>query len=166
MTRIVVVDEHDEAIGIKNRDDMTFADKGRVSALWLEDMEGNVLLAQRAFSKRNSPGKWSCAVAGTVEEGEDYDDNMVKEIAEEIGMSVEFADLEKRHKEFFQGSTSAIFVQWYFLQRAFVVEDITYPEDEVAQVRLVSKAELRAWFDTHPEDFVRHFHTTLDAFCA
>lgn len=166
MTHIVVVNENDEVIGIKNRDDMTFADKGRVSALWLEDMEGRVLLAQRAFSKRNSPGKWSCAVAGTVEEGEEYDDNIVKEIAEEIGMSVELLDLEKRHKEYIEGSQYGIFVQWYFLQRAFVVEDITYPEHEVAQVRLVSKTELRAWFDARPENFVRHFHITLDAFCA
>ena len=76
---IVVVDERDEVTGTKDYESVTSNDIYRVSALWIVNLRGEVLLAQRSFNKTKDPGTWGPAVAGTVEKGEDYDTNIVKE---------------------------------------------------------------------------------------
>jgi isopentenyldiphosphate isomerase len=86
MIKIIIVNEKDEIIGFKERSKVKTDDIYRVSALWAENAKGDILMAQRAFSKMNSPGKWGPAVAGTVEEGETYDSNITKEAEEEIGL--------------------------------------------------------------------------------
>lgn len=84
--KIPIVNESDEVIAYKERESIAVEDIYRVSALWVKNSKGESLLAQRAFTKKHSPGKWEPAVAGTVEEGEDYDSNIIKEIEEELGL--------------------------------------------------------------------------------
>ena len=84
--KIVIVDEDDNVIGHKERGLVGRGDIYRVSALWITNSKGKILLARRALTKSHDPGKWGPAVAGTVEEGEDYRDNIVKEAGEEIGL--------------------------------------------------------------------------------
>lgn len=62
MTQIVIVDDNDIVIGLKDRSEIKSLDIYRVSALWVVNNEGDVLLAQRAFNKKNNPGKWGPAV--------------------------------------------------------------------------------------------------------
>ena len=85
--RIVVVDEEDNVVGAELRSIVD--EKGlryRVSGLWLRNSRGEVLLARRALTKTHYPGRWGPAVAGTVEEGESYEQNIVKEAEEELGL--------------------------------------------------------------------------------
>ena len=70
--KIPIVNEQDEIIGHKEKKDRNPKDIMRITALWLTDLEGNMLLAQRSFNKKHDPGLWASAVAGTVEEGETY----------------------------------------------------------------------------------------------
>ncbi len=89
MKKTIIVDENDKRIGLKIRRDIKQEEIYRVSALWIENSKGDVLLAQRSFDKKNNPGQWGTAVAGTVEEDEDYDLNIYKEAEEEIGLKGE-----------------------------------------------------------------------------
>ncbi|NND64799.1 MAG: NUDIX domain-containing protein, partial [Gammaproteobacteria bacterium] len=109
--KILVVNEKDEVIGEKYRRDMDYdQDIFRSSVLWLTNSSGEVLLAKRVMTKKKDPGKWGPSVAGTLEVGETYDSNMVKEIQEEIGLggvkliagSKIFEDVPRKH-----------FIQWY-----------------------------------------------------
>ncbi len=88
MSKIIVVDENDKEIGVKERSKITHDDIYRVSGLWLTNSKGEILLAQRSFNKPrdNDPGKWGPAVAGTVDEDETYKENIQKEIKEELGL--------------------------------------------------------------------------------
>ena len=81
---ITIVNLDDEIIGYKPRSEITSQDVYRVSALWIENSKGEILLAQRGFMKRNNPGKWGPAVAGTIDKGESYEENMYKEAEEEL----------------------------------------------------------------------------------
>lgn len=161
MTRSVVVNQNDEVIGYKHRDEIERGDIGRVSALWLQNTQGEVLIAQRAFTKKFSPGKWGPAVAGTVDEGEDYDDNMVKEIAEEIGLVVQINELTKGGKQYVDGTQHDIFVQWYFLERDIPIEQFVYPPQEVAALRYVPVNELILWAHEKPEEFSAGFRSMI-----
>jgi isopentenyldiphosphate isomerase len=83
----ITVNKNDHPTGFKHWREMGYEDIYRVSALWLYDTAtGETLIVQRSFGKKNDPGKWGTAVAGTVERGETYRGNIIKEIEEEIGL--------------------------------------------------------------------------------
>ena len=71
--KIILVNENDEIIGYKERGTLDKEDIYRVSALWIQNSKGEILLAQRSFNKNNNPRKWGPAVAGTNDEGESYE---------------------------------------------------------------------------------------------
>ncbi|MDB5264727.1 MAG: isopentenyl-diphosphate delta-isomerase, isopentenyl-diphosphate delta-isomerase [Parcubacteria group bacterium] len=152
--RIPVVDRNDIQIATKERDNLEPGDFYRVSALWLTNSKREILLAQRALSKENSPGKWGPAVAGTVEEGETYDVNIVKEISEEIGIFVSIDQLRRGPKLFIHTTEKGFFDQWYFYTVDLSLEEFVIQEDEVAQIRWVSQDVLEKWYAEHPEEFL------------
>ncbi len=92
--QIPIVNEQDEIIGYKDRKDRNLVDITRVSALWITNEDGEILLAQRGLNKTHSPGLWGPAVAGTVEEGETYESNIIKEAEEEIGLVAREGEVE------------------------------------------------------------------------
>lgn len=151
--RIPIVNEQDEIIGYKDRKDRNLKDIIRVTGLWVKDKENNMLLAQRAFNKKHDPGLWGPAVAGTVEEGETYESNIIKEAKEEIGLvGVKFTLGSKslRHTS-----------HRYFAQRFTAVVDYDYPflkqNDEVEALRWFSKDEFIALLKEKPEMFLPNF---------
>ena len=52
----------------------------------LPDLRVLIVERQTAFDKKYDPGKWGPSAAGTVEEGETYQSNIIKELQEEIGL--------------------------------------------------------------------------------
>lgn len=158
--RIVVVDAEDRVVACKDRNALEPGDIYRVTSLWLKNSKGEVLLAQRALTKKKDPGKWSCAVAGTVDEGEEYDDNIIKEIREEIGISIPIEALQKGPNIFIHGNSNDFFDQWYV---GTVPADtvLTRQEDEVAALRWMSPEEVRTTLREHPDFFIASAHEWL-----
>lgn len=149
--RFIIVNENDEIIGSKKRGEAEKADIYRVTGLWIENAAGDVLLAQRVFSKKNDPGKWGPAVAGTVEEGESYDDNMVKEAWEELGIeNIEFQKLSKIRVF----GDHNYFGQWYRVVLDWNIKKFKIENREVEQIKWFSKDELKKEFKDKPENFV------------
>ena len=151
--RIPIVNEQDEIIGYKERKDRNKDEITRVTALWITDKDRNVLLAQRAFTKDYSPGRWGPAVAGTVEEGETYESNIIKEAEEELGL--------KNVKPLFshkvlKDSSHKFFGQWFIL---VIDRDtmIKIQEDEVEQVKWFSRGEIIKLYSQNPDLFVASF---------
>lgn len=151
--RIVVVNEHDTVIGYKDRDSLSPGDIYRVTSLWLTNEKREVLLAQRSFLKKKDPGKWSCAVAGTVDEGEEYDDNIVKETAEEIGVTLALNDLKKGPKMRLQGSHNDFFDQWY-MGTIKSDQPLHKQDEEVEALRWIHPDELSRLLISQPDYFV------------
>ena len=87
LKRYLIVDCTDTVIGVKPRNAISPEDIYRVSALWVTNSKGGILLCRRSLSKEHDPGKFGSAVAGTVEEGEEYYSNIIKEAKEEIGLT-------------------------------------------------------------------------------
>src|SRR3989339_514660 len=92
--RIPIVNEQDEIIGYEERETRNPKHICRVTGLWVTDKDQNILLAQRALVRKFNPGMWGPAVSGTVEEGETYKSNIIKEAREEIGL-VNLKQIEK-----------------------------------------------------------------------
>ena len=159
MSKILVVNNNDEIIGSKERDDLGADDIYRVAALWVTNSSGEVLIAQRSFSKKHSPGKWGPAVAGTVEEGEDYDINITKEAAEELGL--EAVEMRPAKKGFIRRKYS-YFVQWY---DAIIDEPEDYfrlQEEEVERVTWIGLEQLKNDFFENPEKYTPGIKSYLE----
>jgi len=139
--KIVVVDEEDDVVGAEERsvvDEMGL--RYRVSGLWVRNSGGDVLLARRAFTKSHYPGRWGPAVSGTVDEGESYEDNIVKEAEEEIGLSG--VDFEKGPKVKMSGKYNH-FTQWFVAVVDEPVDFFKIQEEEVVEVRWFSVGEFK-----------------------
>jgi len=150
--KIVVVDEEDNLVGTELR---SVVDEKklwyRVSALWLKNSDGDVLLARRALTKSNYPGRWGPAVAGTVDEGESYRDNIVKEAEEELGLSN--VDMNEGPRSNVEGEYNH-FTQWF----VGVIDEpenfFKVQEEEVEEVKWFSVDELRDMIENYPEKVV------------
>ncbi|MDO8507291.1 MAG: NUDIX domain-containing protein [bacterium] len=151
MSKIIVVDENDNEIGVKERSEICSDDIYRVSGLWLTNSKGEILLAQRSFNKKTEPGKWGPAVNGTVEEGETYETNIEKEIEEEIGLTG--LELQKSPKHFRDKVTRKYFTQLFLGTCDVPAEQMKIQKEEVEQVKWFSKEEIRESFQKNPDEF-------------
>jgi isopentenyl-diphosphate Delta-isomerase len=157
---LILVDKNDNPIGLKERKDLLDEDICRVSALWLTNSKGEVLLAQRALTKQNDPGKWGPAVAGTVEEGETYESNIVKEAEEEIGLApFEPVFFEK----IFINTDHKYFCAYFKLQRD--VTEFRIQADEVIAVRWFLPAELHRIAKEKPDMFTQSLANLILKLC-
>jgi len=158
--KVIVVNEQDEIIGVKDRNDRGDADIIRVSAAWLINSHGEVLIAQRALDKVRDPGKWGPSVAGTVEEGETYESNILKEIHEELGVHVDGAQLQKALHRFVHTSHK-YFSQTFLVHCDALLTDIVIQKEEVNAVQWIATDTLKEWFERSPEDFIPSFGTSI-----
>ena len=162
MPKTIIVDSNDHIIDYKERGDMKKEDIYRVSALWITNSRGEILLAQRHHSKSHHPKLWATAVAGTIEEGETYESNIIKEAGEEIGLfnikpqlgpKVEVND-EYHH-----------FTQWFFLSIDKNINEFILAEDEVQDIAWYTPEELKEQLSEDPEKFIPTMSKYFKMFC-
>ena len=159
---IIVVDDNDCITDYKPRE---IVDKEnlryRVSALWIENSKGEILLAKRAYTKSHYPGRWGPSVSGTVEKGESYEDNIIKESEEELGL--ENIKLIQGPK-FKRDTEYKHFTQWFFTTINKPAEKLKIQSEEVAEVKWFTKEELKKLFKNNPRDFIPSLKEMLNHF--
>jgi isopentenyldiphosphate isomerase len=161
VNRVVIVDADDQETGLRPYDGIRYEDIYRVTALWLSDTtSGDCLITQRKWTKHNDPGKWMAAASGTVEEGEDYDQNIVQEIKEEIGLRS--LELTKGPKEFIDDGEHKFFVQWYRAEVDKGDTVITLQEDEVEAYDWIAQKTLVEDVLKHPEKYVPSMQSSME----
>lgn len=158
----LVVNQNDEIIGAKERDELDFAkDIYRVSALWLTNSKGEVLIAQRGLRLNNAPGSWGPAVAGTVEDNETYEDNIYKEAKEEIGLTgikLEFGP------KLFRSAERSYFCQFFTALVDKDTQDFNLDPFEVEKVKWVDFYKLQQDIKDHPGKYGGSIQLIIEAF--
>ena len=160
--KIPIVDENDEIIGVvdgKNEIDLHPELIYRACSLWITNSKDEILLARRAFNKDHDQGKWGPAVAGTVEEVETYESNIIKEAEEELGLkNIKPIRGEKLRKK----------TKWnYFFQRFYLILDkdiseFKIQENEVAEIKWFTEEELKKELREHPDNFLKGIHERMN----
>jgi len=93
---INVLDENGNPTGdVKNKAEIH--EQGlwhKAAHIWIYNSKGEVLLQLRAIDKDSYPGLWDISVAGHTDTGEIPLDSAVRELNEEIGLSVDSSQLE------------------------------------------------------------------------
>ena len=152
MSRVIpMVNERDEIIGYKPSDDVTKGEIYRVSALWVTNSNGDILLAQRGLHESHDPGRWGPAVAGTVEKDESYYENVLKEAGEEIGLTGTRLTKAKKQRV---SEKYDYFTQWYTAMVDTPAEEFNIQKEELEQVRWFGREELARELRDHPERYL------------
>jgi isopentenyldiphosphate isomerase len=157
--KMPIVNEQDEIIGIKDRGDLLDSDIYRVSALWITNSEGKILLAKRSLNKEKDPGLWGPAVAGTVEEYESYEANIIKEAEEEIGIGGYTFNLGPKMRV---TSPHNHFTQWFTLVIDNPIEDFHIQKEEVDKIQWFDKDELLDEMQDNPDKFIDSLFRNMD----
>jgi ADP-ribose pyrophosphatase YjhB (NUDIX family) len=105
---------------------------------------------------------WGVAAAGTVEEGESYDSNILKEAEEEIGLTgIQFVAKQKR---LVQGAYRRIFIQTYQALADVPISELKIEKAEAEALKWFTQEELRAKWEGNPNQFTKAFSVFVDLF--
>ena len=145
-----IVDVEDKVIGRASREEVHRQGFLHRSAhLLVFDEQGRVLLQKRSMEKDTFPGKWDSSVSGHVDSGEHYDQCIVREAKEEIGL-----DLEEVPEKLFKVEACEQTAQEYtWVYRTISGGPFTPNEKEISEIRWNTSDEVRVLLDSEPESF-------------
>jgi 16S rRNA (adenine1518-N6/adenine1519-N6)-dimethyltransferase len=156
-----VVDENDVVTGRKTRAEV-HAGKllHRAVHVFVFNKRGDLLLQRRSWFKDVHPGDWDSSVSGHLDAGEDYAEAAVRELDEEMGITVPEAPEEIARIAPCE-NTGWEHVRLY---RCDYHGPIRYPAAEVETAAWFPVAELDAWITARPGDFATGFLECWEAY--
>lgn len=109
--------------------------------IWIYNAEGQVLLQQRGFDKKTYPGYWDVSVAGHIGAGESVLEGAVREVAEEIGLTVQPNRLfkiatRKGQRKHPNGIIDNEFYNIFLLQLTKDFNTLTKQDEEIAAIQM------------------------------
>jgi isopentenyl-diphosphate delta-isomerase type 1 len=146
-----VVDERDVVIGRAFRREIHRQGllHRAIHIFWLRD-DGMLCLQRRSYAKDNCPGLLSSSCAGHVDSGEDYLAAAVRELREELGISVAPSALSEVDYAPSHPDLGNEFVRSYLLRGD---RPVLLAEFEVDSVLWRTPAEAEAWAKAEPSSF-------------
>lgn len=155
MEKIAIVDIENLIIGSKAKDTITPKDIYQVASLWIENDNGEVLLAQRSFSKKHHPWKWWPVVEWTLEVWETYESKVLQRSLEEIGLKLNNSDISIGRKIHISSPYNH-FNQTFKLKEKYDIhiESLSINTQEIEGVKWWNKDILRIEIQNNPENFV------------
>jgi len=121
--------------------------------IWLYTTEGNLLFQQRAKNKDTYPNLWDVSVAGHIAAGEVPVHSALREIEEEIGLSIKKEDLEvigihlaekEPSPKLFDNEFHHIFIS----ELKVPLEHLILQLEEVAAIKLIHIHDFRKQLNT------------------
>ncbi len=159
----IVVDDDDNVIANKFWPEVIPTDRVRISAVFIENSKGEVLIAQRSHHKRHQPNLWGPSASGTVEPGESYEQNAYKELEEEVGLSG--ITLREVKKLKWDGSpTDKRYCVCYRGVCDWPIKKFTLQESEVDAVAWISIPDLLKELKEQPDKYLPNTETWLRHF--
>ena len=108
----------------------------RAAHVWIVANDGRILVQRRSLRKENNPGLWDVSAAGHLSAGESAVEAAIREVREEIGLTLAYEDLR--------------FVAR--LWQSCVLNDGTYIDNEIHEIFLVRRDVNIASLKLDPEE--------------
>lgn len=157
MELLDVLDENGKITGQKE-------DKDRIhqKGLWhrevcvlIRNEKGEYLIQKRAATKKQAPNKWGMT-AGHVKAGENFEEAMVREIKEELGIEVLVEDLKPLaiFKEPYESKTTTNknYTKYYFYSTNRKIEDYTICLEELSELKYITLEEMQEAVEKRDEN--------------
>ncbi len=111
--------------------------------IWFYNLNSELLLQKRANSKIAFPNLWDVSVAGHISSGEKLITAAIREIEEEIGLTVSESDLKfiGNFKEYFKHNDSFIDNEIHYIYLSQLnnkLSDLTIQKDELSDLRFIN----------------------------
>ncbi len=155
MEEFDLVNEQDEVIGTTNKE-KSHRDAGihRVVAIYVFTLDGKLYIQDHIKS-----GMWDHSVGGHVSKGEDYDQAVVREGKEELGLDGPFQKLSHFYSdETYRGKPIKHF---FTLYEGTPVDWKFVPNDEVKKIQPCTIEEIVDWMNRNPEKFTPGFINSM-----
>lgn len=147
MELLDVLDEEGNLTGKKEDKDIIH-EKGlwhREVCVLIRYRKGEYLIQKRAATKKQAPNKWGMT-AGHVDAGEDFEEAMIREIREELGIEVALEELTPlaTFKEAFENETTTNnnYTKYYFYETNRKIEDYTICLEELSELKYITIEEM------------------------
>lgn len=158
-----VVDEQDRVIGQAPRDEAHARGlKHRAVHIFLFNERGEVFVQKRAATKDTFPGCYDSSASGHLETGEAYDDCALRELREELGVTVPPERLRKHFKISACAATGWEFVWVYSVSGDY---QPVVNRDEIEEGAFWTRARVETLIETHPEQCASGFVRVYQEFC-
>lgn len=145
-----VVNERDEVIDCKPRSEVhRLGLLHRAVHVLVFNARGQVFLQKRSMKKDRQPGVWDSSASGHVDSGENYDACAVREVREEIGLTVTQTP-ERLFKLHACSETDQEFV-WVY--RCNAEGPFALHPDEIDEGGWFAPAEVTRWMEERPREF-------------
>ncbi|XMO85734.1 NUDIX domain-containing protein [Algibacter sp. AS12] len=117
--------------------------------IWFYTSDGNILLSQRSAKKAICPLLWDVSVAGHIDAGETIESGSIREIEEEIGLSISEKALHKIGvfeclQSYDNGIIDNEFHNTFIAELNVPLEKLIKQEEEVEALKLVSFEDFKA----------------------
>ena len=131
--------------------------------VWLYTKDGRILIQQRGKQKDTHPSLWDVSVAGHVASGEDIKIAAVREVAEEVGLTISETDLEpictfKAIHKISEDFTDAEFHHVFLAELKEPLHQLTKQDSEVDALDLVPLLQFaeETWGMANTRRYVPH----------
>lgn len=126
--------------------------------VWFYTLTPTLLFQKRGANKQTFPNLWDVSVAGHVSAGESIIEGALREIKEEIGLTLNATDLHridvrKNVNKFPNGITDCEFQHVFLSELKTGVKDLVIQKEEVDDVRLFSFEEMEICMQQKHSEF-------------
>jgi len=149
-----VVDAEDQVLRVASRSTV-HREKlfHRAVHVFVFNSKGELYLQRRSLTKDTAPGKWVSSCSGHVDSGEDYDQAVRRELAEEIGLH----EPEAFEQVFKESPCKQTGYEFVWLYRGKSEGPFTLDPSEISEGQWIEIKHLNNWIKERPRDFAWSF---------
>ena len=158
MEYLEVVDENDRPTGVVMEKELAHQNNEyhRTAHIWLINGQNQLLIQKRSKSKSSFPGYWDISSAGHIQAQETVVQGALRELKEELGVSIEENQLKYITKIRYVGEHNREF-GYVFLVRTDLKEDeYVFEDHEVERVEYIYFEELERMIAEKRNDLLVH----------
>jgi isopentenyldiphosphate isomerase len=149
-----VVDEHDQVIGRKPRNEVhRLGLMHRAVHVLVFNTRGEIFLQKRSMKKDRQPGVWDSSASGHVDSGEDYDSCAIRELSEELA----FRPSAPPTRLFKLAASPETDQEHVWVYRSQGTGPFTLHPDEIEHGDWFAPEHVNKWLAQHPEEFASAF---------
>jgi isopentenyldiphosphate isomerase len=163
MEYIDILDEKGNKTGkVKSKSDVhRDGDWHRTVHVWFINSKEEILLQLRSKYKETHPNCWDISAAGHMSSGEDSITSAMREIEEELGITINpnelnFIGTVTQHKFLDNNIINYEFNDVYIVKADLDLSTLKLQEKEVNEVKYLPKEEFKKWVQEKRSDLVSH----------
>ena len=129
----------------------------RTAHVWIINDKNELLLQKRSATKKSHPNCWDISGAGHIKAGESIIDGAIRELKEELGVVVTEKDFKYISTiKSTKNPKNMEFQYVYLLKCNKTIEQYTFEDDEVSEVKYVHFEELEKMVEEREEGLLIH----------